>query len=92
MIIFLTASFFGHLPIVKFLLSVSNDINAITDDLWDYSTPLHFAAENGKLDVVEYLVQKGANINAKTGNGKTAYDLAVENGHWNVADYLNKQM
>ena len=30
-----------------------------------FQTPLHFAADNGKLDVVEILLRNGANINEK---------------------------
>ncbi len=35
-------------------------------NIWqDGRTPLHFAAENGKLDVAQLLVQSGANIEAQ---------------------------
>ena len=32
-------------------------------------TPLHFAAHIGQLDVVEYLVSKGAAVDAQSHNG-----------------------
>lgn len=36
---------------------------------------------SGQIDVVKYLVQNGANINAKTSYGKTARDLALRWGN-----------
>ena len=32
-------------------------------------TPLHLAAKGGHLDTVKYLVEKGANIHCKDGDG-----------------------
>ena len=34
-------------------------------EFWFFQTPLHSAAANGKLDVVEILLRNGANINEK---------------------------
>ncbi|MBM3198838.1 MAG: hypothetical protein FJZ58_06250, partial [Chlamydiae bacterium] len=44
-------------------------------------TALMLAAENGKLDIVQYLAEKdGIDLNAKDALGSTALMLAVENG------------
>ncbi|GFV23098.1 putative ankyrin repeat protein RF_0381 [Trichonephila clavipes] len=50
-------------------------------------TPLHIAAENGKLNVVECLVNKGANINAKR-SGCTPLQVAADNGELDIIKYL----
>jgi len=44
-------------------------------------TPLHLAAINGNVELVEFLLQSGADRNLKTGDGQTAHDLAVKQGH-----------
>ena len=55
------------------------------------NTGLHQAAFLGRLDIVKYLVTKGANVNAKSGNnscGRSALHLAVENGFTEIVEYL----
>eukprot|EP00731_Ephydatia_muelleri_P037090 Em0394g2a len=44
-------------------------------------SPLNAASRNGHLDVVETLLEAGANINQADKDGKTSLDLAVERGH-----------
>ena len=44
-------------------------------------TALHLAANNGNVELVEFLLQAGADRNLKTGSGETARDLAVKQGH-----------
>eukprot|EP00297_Palpitomonas_bilix_P005186 CAMPEP_0113873924 /NCGR_PEP_ID=MMETSP0780_2-20120614/4044_1 /TAXON_ID=652834 /ORGANISM="Palpitomonas bilix" /LENGTH=824 /DNA_ID=CAMNT_0000859631 /DNA_START=89 /DNA_END=2563 /DNA_ORIENTATION=- /assembly_acc=CAM_ASM_000599 len=39
-------------------------------------TPLHLAAQQGHYDCVKYLVENGADVLAKTKDGKAAYELA----------------
>jgi len=54
-------------------------------------TPLHFAAENGHLSIVEYLVNQKADIDAKTSFNETPLHSAVRNGHLSVVEYLVNQ-
>ncbi|KAI4348477.1 hypothetical protein L6164_009198 [Bauhinia variegata] len=51
-------------------------------------TPLHIAAAIGDEHMVKLLLQKGANKGMRNGSGKTAYDVAVENGHTRLFDAL----
>lgn len=37
---------------------------------------------SGMLNVVEYLIMKGANITTEDNNGQTAQELASKNGNW----------
>ena len=65
------AATFGHLNIVKFLISVGENIH--TND--DY--PLRYSANNGYLDVVKYLISVGVNIHA---DDDCALQWSAENG------------
>jgi ankyrin repeat protein len=55
------------------------------------STPLHLAAQNGHLDVVEFLVEQQAEVNAKETDGWTPLYLAAHNGHFDVVKFLVEQ-
>ena len=41
-------------------------------------TPLHFAATYGRLDAIKTLIENGADIHAKEGNGQTPLQLAEQ--------------
>ncbi len=51
-------------------------------------TPLHIAALKGNTQVVKLLTQKDLDINARTNDGKTPYNLAVETKNDETAEYL----
>lgn len=51
-------------------------------------TPLHIAAFYGKKQSVEVFIQNGVDLKAKTADGKTAYNLAMESKHIELADFL----
>ena len=56
------------------------------------SQGLHFPAQNSKLDVLEYLLEKGAEINTKRHyDGKTALQLACQFGYLDVVTYLTEK-
>ncbi|MCL2744395.1 MAG: ankyrin repeat domain-containing protein [Planctomycetaceae bacterium] len=46
------------------------------------------AAKNGTVNDVRYLINNGADVNAKGYDGKTALDIAVNEGQSEVAKYL----
>ena len=58
---------------VKVLLDAGAEINAVNEA--DF-TALHGAAFRGLNEVVQYLVERGANINARDFKGRTPYRLA----------------
>jgi len=51
-------------------------------------TPLHVAAKWGKLNMVDLLIQLGANIEAKTRDGLTPLHCAARSGHDHVIERL----
>lgn len=80
----------GYLEHIKYLIE---DAKAYLDFTSRYhGTPLHIAASNGRLDIVEYLVEKGAYINSlhykSSSNSNTPIYLAANHGHWQVVKYL----
>jgi hypothetical protein len=58
---------------VKLLLDAGADVNAVNEA--DF-TALHGAAFRGLDEVIEILVTRGANINARDFRGRTAYRIA----------------
>eukprot|EP01134_Creolimax_fragrantissima_P006789 CFRG6789T1 len=56
---------------------------------YDWRTPLHVAAGEGRLEIVQYLVSKGANVELKDKWGFNAYQSALQLGHPEIADFLN---
>lgn len=86
-LIFATRYNYDMTDIVRSLLNLRPDLEA--KDL-NGMTALHWAASQGKLEVVELLVEKNANTEAIDNNGKTPLDLAREEFHHSVVDYLTK--
>ena len=77
------ASIEGDLPIVKALVLQNH---ARVDHIgW---TPLHYACTHGHLDVAEFLVSNGANVNAASINGSTPLMMAVQSGNEELIKYL----
>lgn len=53
------------------------------------ATPIHFAARNGKLECLDWLVTRsGVSPNAVTMNGNTAAHDAAATGHYDCLKYL----
>jgi uncharacterized protein len=52
-------------------------------------TPLLVAAEKGNVDIVQVLLERGANVNDAGPDKNTALHFAAQNGHINAAKLLN---
>jgi ankyrin repeat protein len=62
--------------------------NAVQRGGW---TPLHTAAHNGDEAIADMLLLRGADPTRTSDDGKTAIDLAVENGYAALAGILRTQ-
>ncbi|XP_076856793.1 poly [ADP-ribose] polymerase tankyrase-2-like isoform X2 [Brachyhypopomus gauderio] len=76
----------GDLDRVKKLLNAEN-VNS-RDTAGRKSTPLHFAAGFGRKDVVDYLLQHGANVYAQDDGGLISLHNACSFGHAEVVSLL----
>lgn len=65
----------GHLGIVKFLIRLGADINALSDT---GSTPVRSACFMTNIEVVKYLVEHGADIRKSNYNGGTCLINSVQ--------------
>jgi ankyrin repeat protein len=73
----------------EFLLEKGADIDETnTTDYYGGYTPLFWAVESNKEKLVSFLVEHGANINAKSNKGKTPLSIATEAGFTNIVEIL----
>lgn len=70
---FLRAARYGELEAVKLFLEAGININVreMDEKQWKSATALHYACDRKHKDVVEYLLEQGANINAELDDGCT---------------------
>lgn len=71
--------------IAKMLIEAGAEVNCVQSS---GMTPLHFAAQNGNIELLIVLLEKGASVEYKNEHGKTASDLALAKGHQEIAKIL----
>ncbi|HUV29656.1 MAG TPA: ankyrin repeat domain-containing protein [Acidobacteriota bacterium] len=81
-----TAAEQGDFEVVKKLVQENPQLVTATDDQ-GYS-PLHKAAYNNHLNVVEYLISQGADVNSASGSGSTPLHGAAYYGHPEIVRVL----
>ena len=69
------ASLGGHLPVVKVLVQAGAPLGGAQ---WQ---PIHYAAFGGSAETLRFLLERGADKNARAPNSYTPLMLAVRNGH-----------
>jgi hypothetical protein len=72
---------------VKRLLSIRN-INVNVKNDVSGSTPMHYAALNGRIEIAQQLIQSGAELNAKDCNGATPLHNAASRRKFEIAKLL----
>ena len=65
--------------------------NIFIDTMHNSHFLIHVAAQEGHLNIVEYLVNQKADINAKDKDKWTPLHCAAEKGHLSVVEYLVNQ-
>ncbi len=76
------AAFHGRLYYAQKLVEAGADVN-----LYGWP-PLIYAAFKGDVAIVDYLLKRGAEVNARTENGSTALLFAARFGHQEVVEVL----
>ena len=76
----------GDLVKIKAMIQANPDLVSSKDA--DGRTPLHWAAAEGRKEIVVFLLANKADIHAKDNNGETPYDLATTHG--DVAEFLRQ--
>ena len=86
------------ITVLALLLARGAPLNSIMykpgSDAWMFyfwmgmGTPLHKAVESGKVDVVRYLLDQGANVDVENPKGQTALDVAKRLGYSEIAPLL----
>ncbi len=81
------AAFFGHPELAKGLLNRGAVIDSRSTNAMK-NTPLHAAAAGTKLELVELLLDHGADVNARQQGGWTALHSAAQTGNREMAEIL----
>ena len=84
---FYTAAYNGHLHILEWFMGrkPKPDLEHKTENGW---TPLNAAASRGYLEVVQYLIEQGADIETTNNEGWSPLLCAVSNEHPAVVKFL----
>ena len=77
----------GDIETVKQHLAAGVDVNAKNKV---GGNPLHYAALEGRKEIVELLIAKGGDVNVKTEDGLTPLDRAIKYQRTETADLLRK--
>ncbi|XP_076080541.1 uncharacterized protein LOC143051534 [Mytilus galloprovincialis] len=86
----------GHLEVVTFLVTHGSQLEATSTRFG--RSALHYAAENGRIDVTKWLTDKGCSPWVKSKEGKTPYDLVTTSMYYSkkkkkeVMDFLKTVM
>ena len=76
----------GDLQHVQSLLNRGADPNS--DGIDGVERAIVAAAESGNAEIVDLLIKKGADVNLRDGEGRTALDVATQKGFTNIVALL----
>ncbi len=76
----------GDLKLVRSMIEGDKDL--LESKIDTYFTPLNFASAGGKLEVVKYFLEKGADVGAKDKEGSTPLQNAAAKGYFEIVKIL----
>ncbi len=82
------ASFFGRTEVARLLLESGAEVGAVARHVSIRVAPLHSAAAGATVEIVERLLDHGADPNARQEGGFTALHSAAQNGDIETAELL----
>ncbi|WP_115462515.1 ankyrin repeat domain-containing protein [Winogradskyella aurantiaca] len=74
----------GALESARYFIDAGADLELVCFD----KTPLMYAVKHGHLELVTYLIEKGARVDVISVEDKTALDYAIKYGHPEIEAYL----
>jgi ankyrin repeat protein len=80
--------FAANADVARVLIEGGADVEALD---WSKRTPLHWAAQFGRLDVAELLIRSGAEIDRPADDGATPLHWAAREGHAAVVQLLLRE-
>jgi pectate lyase len=83
------AAFMGDLAKVKSLIDKGNDVNEKKGMI--QISPLHSAVAGNRKEAAEFLIGKGADVNAQNRAGQTPLHIAAEEGYRDIVQLLVKK-
>lgn len=78
----------GHLGVFQLLVEHGVGHNLNVKGSVRFQAPLYHAAKGGNLRIVEWLIQRGENVDLPAPNGSTALQVAAEKGHVEILEEL----
>ncbi|XP_064609703.1 ankyrin repeat and KH domain-containing protein 1-like [Liolophura sinensis] len=82
------AAMYGHLAVLQVFSEVHRSGNLVRASNSDSESPLHMACKNGHLEVVQFLLQIGCDMNQGNWTGHTPLCYAVRHGHYDIVELL----
>ena len=73
----------GRLSMARYFLDVGADINQVRprDSNWSFAAPLAYAVRSKRVEMVQFLLQNGADPSVRDNDGKSVLDDARATGH-----------
>ncbi len=81
------AAFFGHLPVVEFLLAQGAEVNSASRNRMRVM-PLHSAVAGQHLEIARALLEHGADVNARQADDFTPLHEVAQNGQVEMVELL----
>jgi ankyrin repeat protein len=80
------AAWFGSLPCTITLVESGASVNFRSTKFT--STPLVWACQRGRSEIIEYLLSQGASVDVKSGTGDSPLIMATHTGHYQAVEVL----